>query len=76
MEGEKALEQFSPELIIRNPSSSGAVPLLPRIVLFHGTSDYSIPLDERLVGLFENDTFRIENRINKNIKKICSVFNI
>ncbi|KAH6791289.1 prenylcysteine methylesterase [Perilla frutescens var. frutescens] len=46
MEGEKALEQFSPELIIRNPSSSGAVPLLPHIVLFHGTSDNSIPSDE------------------------------
>lgn len=46
MEGEKALEQFSPEILIRNPSSNGAVPLLPRIVLFHGTSDNSIPSDE------------------------------
>lgn len=51
MEGEKALEQFSPEILIRNPSSNGAVPLLPRIVLFHGTSDNSIPSDERLVYL-------------------------
>lgn len=54
MEGEKALEQFSPEILIRNPSSNGAIPLLPRIVLFHGTSDNSIPSDERLVYLFEN----------------------
>ncbi|XP_057769913.1 isoprenylcysteine alpha-carbonyl methylesterase ICME [Salvia miltiorrhiza] len=46
MEGEKSLEKFSPETIIRNPSSSGAVNLLPRIVLFHGTSDNSIPADE------------------------------
>ncbi|CAA0832738.1 Isoprenylcysteine alpha-carbonyl methylesterase ICME [Striga hermonthica] len=45
MEGEKALERFSPEIIIRNPSSIDAVRLLPRIILFHGTADYSIPVD-------------------------------
>ncbi|KAL6526253.1 putative isoprenylcysteine alpha-carbonyl methylesterase icmel2 [Orobanche minor] len=45
MEGEKALEQFSPELIIQNPSWVSAVRLLPHMVLFHGTADYSIPCD-------------------------------
>ncbi|PIM97778.1 hypothetical protein CDL12_29749 [Handroanthus impetiginosus] len=45
MEGEKALEQFSPEILVQNESSSGAVSLLPRMILFHGTSDYSIPSD-------------------------------
>ncbi|XP_051119077.1 probable isoprenylcysteine alpha-carbonyl methylesterase ICMEL2 isoform X2 [Andrographis paniculata] len=45
MEGEKALEQFSPEMIVRNPGSSDAVSLLPHIILFHGTGDYSIPCD-------------------------------
>ncbi|XP_042021053.1 isoprenylcysteine alpha-carbonyl methylesterase ICME-like [Salvia splendens] len=46
MEGEKSLEKFSPEKIIGNPSASSAVRLLPRIILFHGTSDNSIPSDE------------------------------
>lgn len=59
MEGEKALEQFSPEIIVQNPSSSTAVSLLPHIILFHGTSDYSIPSDERLVYLFEDDTNKL-----------------
>ncbi|KAK4416293.1 putative isoprenylcysteine alpha-carbonyl methylesterase ICMEL2 [Sesamum alatum] len=45
MEGEKSLEEFSPELIIQYPSKSGAVSLLPRIILFHGTADDSIPSD-------------------------------
>ncbi|KAK4393406.1 Isoprenylcysteine alpha-carbonyl methylesterase ICME [Sesamum angolense] len=45
MEGEKALEEFSPELIIQHPSTSDAVSLLPRIILFHGTADDSIPCD-------------------------------
>ncbi|KAL7101166.1 hypothetical protein ACP275_08G039300 [Erythranthe tilingii] len=43
MEGEKGMEQFSPEIIVQNPGISSAVSLLPRIILFHGTSDYSIP---------------------------------
>ncbi|KAL6572861.1 putative isoprenylcysteine alpha-carbonyl methylesterase icmel2 [Orobanche hederae] len=45
MEGEKALEQFSPEIIVQNPNSVSAVRLLPHMVLFHGTADYSIPCD-------------------------------
>lgn len=55
MEGEKALEQFSPEIIIQNPSSVSAVCLLPHMVLFHGTTDYSIPCDARLVYLIKDD---------------------
>ncbi|CAA3026804.1 isoprenylcysteine alpha-carbonyl methylesterase ICME-like [Olea europaea subsp. europaea] len=46
MEGEKLLEQFSPEVIVQDPSSDKAVSLLPHIVLFHGTTDSSIPSDE------------------------------
>ncbi|KAL3624138.1 hypothetical protein CASFOL_032954 [Castilleja foliolosa] len=48
MEGEKELETFSPEKIIQNPNSIDAVSLLPRIILFHGTADYSIPSDARV----------------------------
>lgn len=59
MEGEKGLEKFSPEIIVRNPSSSGAVSLLPHIILFHGTSDYSIPCDSRLVYLYRDGTNRL-----------------
>ncbi|KAJ4809838.1 Alpha/beta-Hydrolases superfamily protein [Rhynchospora pubera] len=43
MEGEESLSAFSPELLVRKPSNKHAVSLLPRIVLFHGTSDSSIP---------------------------------
>ncbi|XP_078170204.1 putative isoprenylcysteine alpha-carbonyl methylesterase ICMEL1 isoform X2 [Carex rostrata] len=43
MEGEESLPAFSPELLVRKPSNRHAVSLLPRIVLFHGTSDCSIP---------------------------------
>ncbi|KAG8384533.1 hypothetical protein BUALT_Bualt04G0127800 [Buddleja alternifolia] len=45
MEGEKSLEQFSPEIIVQNPGLGSAASLLPHIILFHGTSDYSIPVD-------------------------------
>ncbi|KAJ4833257.1 hypothetical protein Tsubulata_005091 [Turnera subulata] len=43
MEGEESLEQFSPEVRIQNPSCRDAACLLPPIILFHGTGDYSIP---------------------------------
>ncbi|KAK4487696.1 hypothetical protein RD792_005644 [Penstemon davidsonii] len=43
MEGEESFEQFSPEIILQKPSSENAVSLLPHIILFHGTADYSIP---------------------------------
>ncbi|KAH7519116.1 hypothetical protein JRO89_XSUnG0133400 [Xanthoceras sorbifolium] len=43
MEGEESFEKFSPELKIKDPSIRDAISLLPPIILFHGTSDYSIP---------------------------------
>nr|CAD1831229.1 unnamed protein product [Ananas comosus var. bracteatus] len=43
MEGEQSLRRFSPEVVVRDPSARHAVSLLPHIVLFHGTSDCSIP---------------------------------
>ncbi|KAL0408805.1 UNVERIFIED_CONTAM: putative isoprenylcysteine alpha-carbonyl methylesterase ICMEL1 [Sesamum radiatum] len=45
MEGEESLRRHSPELMIQDPNNSGAAPLLPPIILFHGTADYSIPSD-------------------------------
>lgn len=49
MEGEESLSQFSPEIRIQDPSIGDVVPSLPPFVLFHGTGDYSIPSDARLV---------------------------
>lgn len=43
MEGEESLPRFSPEVMVQDPSVTGAVHLLPQIILFHGTGDYSIP---------------------------------
>ncbi|XP_076883325.1 putative isoprenylcysteine alpha-carbonyl methylesterase ICMEL2 [Bidens hawaiensis] len=43
MEGDESLKQFSPELLIDDPSASNAVTFLPHIVLFHGSEDFSIP---------------------------------
>ena len=48
MEGEKSLERFSPEVRIEDLSVRDAVSLLPPIILFHGTGDYSIPAEARL----------------------------
>ncbi|RXH70090.1 hypothetical protein DVH24_007346 [Malus domestica] len=45
MEGEQSLQRFSPELMIQDPNVRNAVSLLPPIILFHGTADYSIPSD-------------------------------
>ncbi|CAA6665486.1 unnamed protein product [Spirodela intermedia] len=45
MEGEQSLQRFSPELTVQHESVRCAVHLLPRIILFHGTGDYSIPSD-------------------------------
>ncbi|KAF7134812.1 hypothetical protein RHSIM_Rhsim08G0080000 [Rhododendron simsii] len=45
MEGEKLLQHFSPEIRIQDPRICNAVAMLPQIILFHGTSDYSIPSD-------------------------------
>ncbi|CAL5040410.1 unnamed protein product [Urochloa decumbens] len=43
MEGEESLQKFSPQVMIKESSARSAVPLLPHIILFHGTSDHSIP---------------------------------
>uniref|UniRef100_A0A7N1A031 protein-S-isoprenylcysteine alpha-carbonyl methylesterase n=1 Tax=Kalanchoe fedtschenkoi TaxID=63787 RepID=A0A7N1A031_KALFE len=45
MEGEESLRKFSPELVVQDPKFRNAASLLPPIVLFHGTDDYSIPSD-------------------------------
>nr|CAD1834225.1 unnamed protein product [Ananas comosus var. bracteatus] len=42
MEGEQALWRFSPEIVVKEASVK-AISLLPPIILFHGTDDYSIP---------------------------------
>ncbi|KAJ7000655.1 hypothetical protein D5086_008571 [Populus alba] len=43
MEGEESLKRFSPGVRIEDPSIRNAVSLLPPVILFHGTADYSIP---------------------------------
>ncbi|EPS69303.1 hypothetical protein M569_05458, partial [Genlisea aurea] len=45
MEGEESLELFSPEIMVQNPNVDASIALLPHIVLFHGTSDFTIPAD-------------------------------
>ncbi|RLN11529.1 putative isoprenylcysteine alpha-carbonyl methylesterase ICMEL1 [Panicum miliaceum] len=46
MEGEESLQKFSPQMMIKESSARSAVSLLPHIILFHGTSDCSIPSAE------------------------------
>ncbi|XP_058087106.1 isoprenylcysteine alpha-carbonyl methylesterase ICME isoform X2 [Magnolia sinica] len=45
MEGEQSLDRYSPESMVRKASIRHAASLLPRIILFHGTADSSIPSD-------------------------------
>lgn len=45
MEGEESLRQFSPEILIQDPSIRNVASILPHIVLFHGTADFSIAAD-------------------------------
>ncbi|KAL8052792.1 hypothetical protein ABFX02_05G027800 [Erythranthe guttata] len=45
MEGEESLRKYSPEVLVQDPNHRAAVSLLPPIILFHGTADYSIPSD-------------------------------
>ncbi|XVE53383.1 hypothetical protein DITRI_Ditri02bG0199900 [Diplodiscus trichospermus] len=45
MEGEDSLHQFSPEVLVQDSNIQHSVSLLPPIILFHGTGDYSIPSD-------------------------------
>ncbi|KAG7555411.1 Alpha/beta hydrolase fold-3 [Arabidopsis suecica] len=46
MEGEESFKKFSPEVRLKDPIVGKAASLLPPIILFHGSSDYSIPCDE------------------------------
>ncbi|CAJ1941937.1 unnamed protein product [Sphenostylis stenocarpa] len=55
MEGEESLRQFSPEVMVQDPNIGNANSLLPPIVLFHGTGDYSIPSDARLQSFLSFD---------------------
>ncbi|XP_052186333.1 probable isoprenylcysteine alpha-carbonyl methylesterase ICMEL1 isoform X3 [Diospyros lotus] len=48
MEGEQSLQRFSPEVMVQDPKIKNAVGLLPPVILFHGTGDYSIPSDARI----------------------------
>ncbi|XP_073287009.1 isoprenylcysteine alpha-carbonyl methylesterase ICME-like isoform X2 [Primulina huaijiensis] len=45
MEGEESLRLYSPEMAVQDPKMRNAVSLLPPMILFHGTGDYSIPFD-------------------------------
>ncbi|XP_018458229.2 isoprenylcysteine alpha-carbonyl methylesterase ICME [Raphanus sativus] len=45
MEGEESFEKFSPEVRLKDPIVGKAASMLPPIMLFHGSSDYSIPCD-------------------------------
>ncbi|CAL9181289.1 unnamed protein product, partial [Musa hybrid cultivar] len=49
MEGEQNLWRFSPEVLVQDSSIKHAITLLPHVILFHGTSDQSIPSTARLV---------------------------
>lgn len=47
MEGEGSLQRYSPDLVLQDPSFRNAASLLPPVILFHGTADYTIPSDSR-----------------------------
>ncbi|XP_010925174.1 probable isoprenylcysteine alpha-carbonyl methylesterase ICMEL2 isoform X2 [Elaeis guineensis] len=51
MEGEENLRRYSPEVVVRGSSFRQAIPLLPYIILFHGTADYSIPSSARVLAI-------------------------
>lgn len=53
MEEEESLRMFSPEVMIQDPNIGNANSLLPPVVLFHGTGDYSIPSDARFVPILK-----------------------
>ncbi|KAF3340046.1 putative isoprenylcysteine alpha-carbonyl methylesterase ICMEL2 isoform X1 [Carex littledalei] len=60
MEGEQGLHHFSPEIVAKE-SSAKAVSLLPPIILFHGTEDYSIPssASENFAKVLENSGVQV-----------------
>lgn len=66
MEGEESLNKFSPQVMIKESSARSSVPLLPHIILFHGTSDSSIPSAERCVKLQYLNTGHMLNPLYRN----------
>ncbi|CAO2830067.1 unnamed protein product [Amaranthus hypochondriacus] len=46
MGGEQSLRHYSPEIVVQDRNARNAVSLLPRMILFHGTADYSIPSND------------------------------
>ncbi|XP_047074489.1 probable isoprenylcysteine alpha-carbonyl methylesterase ICMEL1 [Lolium rigidum] len=46
MEGQESLRKFSPQVLVKDAAVRSAVPLLPHIILLHGTSDCSMPCAE------------------------------
>lgn len=66
MEGEQCLRRFSPEVMVQDPNIKNAVSLLPPIILFHGTADYSIPSDAR----FESPLTKISIKLPMTICKL------
>lgn len=68
MEGEESLRRFSPELMIQDPNVANAASLLPPVVLFHGTGDYSIPSDARFGSLIEEIFSYLITKMKKNSK--------
>lgn len=68
MEGEESLRRFSPEVMVQDPNIANAVSLLPPIVLFHGTGDYSIPSDNRF-GRLPKETFNYAiTKVKSNLR--------
>ncbi|PIA63443.1 hypothetical protein AQUCO_00201054v1 [Aquilegia coerulea] len=67
MEGTESLPRFSPEVLVQDPSTKTAVSLLPRIVLLHGTSDYSIPSEasETFADALQKVGARVELKLYK-----------
>ncbi|KAD2804309.1 hypothetical protein R6Q59_030170 [Mikania micrantha] len=45
MGGEESFTKYSPEIVVQDTNNRNAVALLPPVILFHGTADYSIPAD-------------------------------
>jgi len=57
MEEEESLRMFSPEVMIQDPNIGNANSLLPPVVFFHGSGNYSIPLDAWFVPIYKGFTF-------------------
>ncbi|KAL8247050.1 hypothetical protein R6Q59_008266 [Mikania micrantha] len=43
MKGEESLKRFSPEIIIEDPNVRNVISIMPPVILFHGTEDFTIP---------------------------------